>query len=490
MNQQVIRIGPQPGPQTAFLASSARIVIYGGAAGGGKSFGLLLDAVRWHQIPSYTAMLFRREGVQHMRPGGLWMESQKVFHLLGGRPNATSRTWTWRHEGGDAVVQFGHLEHEKDKLTHQGAQYAFIGFDELTHFEESQFFYLLTRNRSTCGVTPHVRATTNPDPDSWVRRFIDWWIGPDGLPMPERSGVVRWFARAEDDSLVWRDTPDELLAELGPEVMPISATFIPASLADNPELERTDPGYRANLMASTRAEREALLGGNWNVRRAGLAFEHGDRGLMDSAPGVPASEAIHLMGVDAGGRRNPAGIVVHAVRMTADGMIAGECVYDEHWMGEPIDLGAHVVEIAERFEPAQLAVRDDHFPMLSGFLGRKLGKHRVTQLRATDAKKAAWLETLQSLIRSGRWRITTERAALRSDLDRIRVDGGKVILPTYRVSEDIAACHCDAADAELGLMAIVGQYATTTGAEVHGGYVEGAASDALPATTDWMTEGW
>lgn len=77
-------------------------------------------------------------------------------------------------------------------ITGRVRRICFIGFDELTHFSEAQFWYMLSRNRSMSGVRPYVRATTNPDADSWVAKLIDWWIDDvSGYPIPERGGVVR-----------------------------------------------------------------------------------------------------------------------------------------------------------------------------------------------------------------------------------------------------------------------------------------------------------
>lgn len=157
-------------------------------------------------------------------------------------------------------------------------------FDELTHFSRKQFFYLLSRNRSTCGVRPYVRATTNPDADSWVRELIDWWIDPTtGEAIPERSGVLRWFARVSD-TLIWGDTAQEV-KDRHPEAEPKSLTFIPARLEDNAILMAADPGYRANLLALDPVERARLLGGNWNVRpAAGLYFQRRWCEVVDAVP--------------------------------------------------------------------------------------------------------------------------------------------------------------------------------------------------------------
>ncbi|WP_240491317.1 terminase large subunit domain-containing protein [Pirellula sp. SH-Sr6A] len=143
----------------------------------------------------------------------------------------------------------------------------YLGFDELTHFTESQFFYMLSRNRSTCGIRPYVRATCNPEP-GWVADFLAWWIDQStGLAIPERSGVVRYFIRGNDEKIYWGDTKEEIIEEF-PEYSPediLSVTFILATLDDNKILQKKDPGYKARLMSLSKIERDRLLGGNWKV---------------------------------------------------------------------------------------------------------------------------------------------------------------------------------------------------------------------------------
>ena len=71
---------------------------------------------------------------------------------------------------------------------------------------------MLSRNRSTCGVKPYIRGTTNPDADSWVAPFIQWyWDADTGYPIPERSGVIRYFTRLGDE-IIWGDTPEAVMA--------------------------------------------------------------------------------------------------------------------------------------------------------------------------------------------------------------------------------------------------------------------------------------
>lgn len=278
---EVISIRPNKGPQEAFLSTPADIAIYGGAAGAGKSFATLMDPLRHIHRKGFSAVMFRRETTRLTGGGSLWDESQGLYPYLGGTQKQ-SPTLEWRWPSG-ARVEMRHLQYESDKFAHQGKQYAAIYFDEVTEFTESQFFYLLSRNRTTCGIRPYVRATCNPDPDSWVRRFIAWWIGPDGSPLRERSGVLRWMVRDGDD-IVWFDSEAEA-REAFPDRGPLSATFIPAKLEDNP---KGDPTYRDRLMTLPMVEREQLLGGNWDIRAAaGLVFKRAwFKRVVDSLDGL------------------------------------------------------------------------------------------------------------------------------------------------------------------------------------------------------------
>ena len=275
-------IEPQAGPQTAFLASPADIAVYGGSAGGGKTWALEFEPVRHLSRPGFFCVIFRRNAVQVRNPGGLWDESMKIYPALGGTPLQQPLEWTFP---AGAKVKFAHLEHEGSVLDWQGSQIALIGFDELTHFSQAQFFYMLSRNRSTCGVRPYIRATCNPDADSWVASFIDWWIDRrTGYAIPERSGMLRWMVR-EGDALHWADSREELLATHGPDCAPKSVTFITSSIYDNRILMQTDPGYLANLKALPLVERERLLSGNWKIRpAAGLLFRRSWVPVIDEAP--------------------------------------------------------------------------------------------------------------------------------------------------------------------------------------------------------------
>ena len=279
-----MNIGPQPGPQEQFLSSAADIVIYGGAAGGGKSYALLLEGLRHINNPNFGAVIFRKNANQIMSEGGLWDTASDIYPHANAKPSRNPRP-TWTFPSG-AKVSFAHLEYEKDKLAWQGSQITYIGFDELTHFSQSQFFYMLSRNRSTCGVRPYVRATTNPDVDSWVAGFIEWWIDTDtGYPISERSGVIRWMVRL-NNKIYWANTPEELVDKTECEITDCkSVTFIASKLSDNKILMSKDPGYISNLKALPEVEKERLLNGNWKIKpAAGLYFKRTQITIIDTVP--------------------------------------------------------------------------------------------------------------------------------------------------------------------------------------------------------------
>jgi predicted phage terminase large subunit-like protein len=285
-------ISVQPGRQTEFLSTTADICVYGGAAGGGKTFALLLEPLRHvNRIANFSAVFFRRTMPQITNPGGLWDESLKLYPRVGGVAHVRDREWRWP---GGGKIKFSHLQLDGTVYHWQGAQITLICFDELTHFTAHQFFYLLSRNRSTCGVRPYIRATCNPDADSWVADFLAWWIDPQtGLAIPERAGVLRYFVRVSD-KIIWADRPEAIMDYLPrPEDLPpgfdlpppISVTFIPATVFDNPALLRANPEYYMWLESLPLLERARLLCGNWKIRpAAGLYFKREWCTIVDEVP--------------------------------------------------------------------------------------------------------------------------------------------------------------------------------------------------------------
>ena len=253
---------PQAGPQTMFMASSADIVIYGGAAGGGKTYALLLEALRHKDVKNFGSVIFRKNYTQITAEGGLWDSSVKIFSQVPDAQQRKSPKLHWKFSSG-AKLTFAHLDKDEDLQAWQGTEIAYLGFDELTHFSKHQFLYMLSRNRSTCGIKPYVRATCNPDSDKWVAQFIK-----------ERSGIIRYMY-VLNDVIYWGGSPEELANELNINPNECkSVTFIASRLEDNKILMQSDPSYLSNLKAMTEVDMERLLYGNWKIKsQAGRFFK-------------------------------------------------------------------------------------------------------------------------------------------------------------------------------------------------------------------------
>lgn len=230
-------------------------MVYGGAAGGGKSYGLLLDPLRYINVPGFGAVIFRRESPQITNEGGLWDTSEELYPLVGATQRVASLSWLFP---GGQRIRFAHLHEEKDKEKWQGAQVPYIGFDELTHFTESQFFYMLSRNRSTCGVPPCVRATCNPAP-GWVKEFLAPWLDKNREDRAQ-SGEVRYFLRKNGEIIWLRPGETHLDGEPGKSV-----TFIRSTVYDNRILLAVNPEYLQNLKSLPLVEQARLLDGDWDV---------------------------------------------------------------------------------------------------------------------------------------------------------------------------------------------------------------------------------
>ena len=283
-----VEIRPQP-KQEIFLSSSADIVIFGGSAGGGKTWSLLLEPLRHAKNSGFGAVCFRRTYPEITNEGALWDESENIYPLLGAKPTRGNLQWEF---ASGAKISFAHMQHEKNLQDYQGSQIPLILFDQLEHFEAKMFFYMLSRNRSVCGVKPYVRATCNPEP-GWLADLLAWWIAEDGYADLSRAGIIRWFVRA-NEQIVWGDSQQEL-KERYPVLDAKSLTFIPATVYDNKILLEKDPGYLANLQALPLVDRERLLGdrergGNWKIKpSAGKVF---NRAWFRTVDAVPAGGVV------------------------------------------------------------------------------------------------------------------------------------------------------------------------------------------------------
>ena len=157
-----------------------------------------------------------------------------------------------------------------------------MGFDELTHFSQSQFLYLIGRLRSQAEGDSFAMGTCNPDPDSWIYNWVEWYLNPEGYPDQDKDGVVRYFVIV-DDRPVFADTEEEL-ADAYPDICyqdngdervyipPLSFTFISGTIFNNPALIKSNPKYLSALKAQSPINRARLLDGNWHARAEGSNY--------------------------------------------------------------------------------------------------------------------------------------------------------------------------------------------------------------------------
>lgn len=244
---------PLPGPQTEALCSDADVLFYGGGAGSGKSALLCGTAICDH----YRVRLFRRESVQVR---GLVDEAHKI---VGSRDGYNGQEHVWRLSN-DRQIEFAHCQYEQDKEKYQGRAADLIGFDELTHFSESQFRYLIGWNRSDKpGQRSRVIATGNPPERSdgrWVLAYWAAWLDPSH-PNPAQPGELRWYTTVAGEDIEVDGRGPHLIN--GEKVEGRSRTFIRGVLSDNPYLAET--GYAATLQAHPEPLRSMLLEGRFDL---------------------------------------------------------------------------------------------------------------------------------------------------------------------------------------------------------------------------------
>ena len=232
---------PNEGPQTDFLAAPETDVLYGGAAGGGKSYAMLVDPLRFAHRAAHRALVLRRS-MPELRE--LIDKSRELYPKAfpGCKFREVEKIWTFPS---GAKLEFGFLERDADVYRYQGQAYSWIGFDEITHLStEFSWNYLASRLRTTDSeITPYMRCTANPGGAgaTWVKKR---YVNPSE---PNESFIG-------DDGLTRR--------------------FIPARLEDNPYLAK-DGRYEQMLKALPAVQRKQLLEGNWDITE-GAAFTEFD----------------------------------------------------------------------------------------------------------------------------------------------------------------------------------------------------------------------
>jgi hypothetical protein len=255
-NKRDVIFSPNPGPQTEFLASSEREVLYGGAGGGGKTYALIADAMRYFENPNFNGLILRRS-TDELRE--IVWKTQELYPKIfkGAKWGEKKSQWTFPS---GAKLWLTYLERDQDVLRYQGQAFSYIAFDELTQYP-TQFAwnYMRSRLRTTDSELPtYMRATTNPGGvgHGWVKRmFID--------PAPENTKFVAQDLETGDD-LVYPDSHDKAGEPL------FYRRFIPAKLQDNPYLMEGGQ-YEANLLSLPEMQRRQLLEGDWTISD-GAAF--------------------------------------------------------------------------------------------------------------------------------------------------------------------------------------------------------------------------
>ena len=262
------------------LNNNAQILVIGGAVAGGKSYVLNMIPLRYVDCPNFNGIMFRRTTVQLKGQGGMWDCSNEIYNQLPkhNRPNMRDYdlTATWKN---GAKMKFSHMEHEKNKIDHQGLQYTFIGMDEGTHFSWTQTEYLMSRLRSSSKHPSRMVISCNPDPDSWLYPMIEWYLDSEGFPNPKKDGVIRYYVR-KDGEFKWSSDKKELIDRYSTKwkkARPISFSFISSTIYDNPICIAENPEYLDFLEGLNKIDKARLLHGNWKVRLVGANYFQRDK---------------------------------------------------------------------------------------------------------------------------------------------------------------------------------------------------------------------
>lgn len=329
----------------------------------GKSYLCLLKALKYaYQDPDFNGVIFRRNSDPVRQ--GLFAKAKSIYRPLKPHVKEQAMEMDFRKTHG-GHLKFTHLDQVSSaEMNHQGQEYTMVLFDELTQFEQEQFLYLIGRLRSESKTSAFCMATCNPDPDSFVLDWVEWYLDPEGFPDQDKVGKIRYFI-TKDDKPVFRDTPEELEEEF-PEycwvenpntgekthVPPMSFTFISASVFDNPALLNGEPRYMAKLKGQTEVMRRRLLEGNWYARAQGSNFF--SREWLKKADNLPDDVRIVRAwdkGYSEPSEKNRHPDYTSSIKMAKDDLgnyyLIGDYCDNHHDKGESV-LGSFRVSIGQR----------------------------------------------------------------------------------------------------------------------------------------------
>lgn len=263
----------------AFHESPAFELLYGGAAGGGKTWSLLAEGARQSPNPHYNGILFRRTSPQLKQADGPIFKSREMYSGFGSY-GESGKVWSFDAGG---KFYFGHMAERYDYLTYDGSAFAYIAFDELAHFYEDQYRYMFSRARvpSDSGLRTYVRAATNPPGrnhpgKAWIKKRWAPWLDKSH-PNPAAQGEIRWYAII--------DGVETEVAEGTKNAW--SRSFIQAFYTDNPSLDKT---YERNLDSLPIADRKRLKMGIWDIDdQEGAVF---DKRWFRVEPHMPQGEGM------------------------------------------------------------------------------------------------------------------------------------------------------------------------------------------------------
>lgn len=281
-------IRAQRGFQECFASTNVDVVFGGGSAGGGKSFALVLAlAEPLLTDPAFRCLISRRSLGNQKAGGGFLEKFKQIFDTDILRiKEADSPRITFPNGAFCDLTYIDDSNMDKLRERAKGWEYDAIAVDELTEMSWQGFSYVMTRNRGQSRTfTGKFFATLNPKFSHWSRTFLDWYIGTDGLIMPERDGVVRYFyvAGTTEKDVVWGNSKEEVYALCKPEIdrkikaasvgdtqfsyknFIKSFVFYQGRLGENKVLIEANPDYIGSISASGGAMAQALVEGNFNV---------------------------------------------------------------------------------------------------------------------------------------------------------------------------------------------------------------------------------